>query len=274
MKKFMIAILLSAVWLGASEFVSLTHGKLLDKLIEQGADAGSYLSFTDKFQMTHSAGLGDGSVDYTVPNGWQRFKIYIPGGVKSGGVVMTPSTNISFRYYFHFKADRNNIIDNSVTDLYYMTPDAFNKQQTLMGKGTPTSSVSLDEFVDAINAAGGGWIYFNILEDNYNLGSNYPNSVVHPDLSVSWSFILKDDADINKWVNSTVFIEGDPEDATDLIESINPDGKTETLTMDRGVTHYDSLENYANGTSTTVRSSESNTGSGGSQNVIQMLLLL
>ena len=252
MKKIVAMLMLTSLWLGASEFVSLTHGQLLDKMNTQGAKGGSYLSFTDKFQMTHSAGRASGNLEYTVPNGWQRFKIYIPAGMKSGGIVMTPSTNVGFRYYFHFKANINNNIDNASTSPYFTSPYAFEGQQTLAGKGTPTSSISLDSYADAINAAGGGWIYFDILEDNFNLGTNYQDTILHPNLTVSWSVILKDDANVDAWVSNTVFIGGDPEDAVSVVYSTDPDGSTQTVQMDRGETHYNSMQDYTNGGGSTV----------------------
>jgi hypothetical protein len=140
------------------------------------------------------------------PQGWDKFKVYMPAGVATSISIAT-MPNATLRIHTKFRADANNTIDHfnpsKINDGYeFDSPTQTTAEGILMNTGQyyhPSNNLS-------------GWLYFDLTHDSANSYDEHPEYTGQVSLYISLAYTKNNNDDFNSWLNSTYFLTsmGDP----------------------------------------------------------------
>ena len=250
MKSFIIS-LLATIWVTsvfANGYISMHQGNLLGeyKAKKDSIANGDYLQFTYSANITKSASKGDVNLPFYTPNGWNSYKIYLPSGTDFMTMDITPMHNSSLRIDMKYQGVNGNVIDHS-SEIPKQDKTWEADEKTISIPATP--NVSLDIDTATINSTGGGWLYIDIVEDNFNLTSYFPDQVTNPVVKITLQLHFSES--IENWLSATTFINGDPSDEFDQLTVLTYPSAGEVTTTSVnpivGTDTYSTLDSYSGG---------------------------
>jgi len=216
----MRSILVFLVFLGfvyANSFVSLHDGRFLSTLLnnKQFLEGKKSAAFNKEFYLMQHTKKMDQTGELYYPQGWLRFKFYVPAGtfVK---LVLSSFPNTSMRIDLKFKGDNNNILDHVSPQ-----PKSFvikPSDDPLYFTDQPTiKNIAINTFNQiGYNLDEGGWVYVSIVENSAEIrGDN--GYIEQSRLVVNYRVEMIDGEKFKNWLFDTTFLEegGDPVDAVD-----------------------------------------------------------
>ena len=171
-KKFFLFIsLIGFTTLYADMFTPL-HASLVSKLLRskeflQGNSDTPIESSSFYENYPHAlSSTGDDTGFAYYPNGWMKYKYYIPAGTKVS-VVMSTAPNSCFRVHLSYRGPINHATPSSYTSGYMIFHANEVNQALLNGKTieffTPSGTMNYEVYN---TSSEGGWIYFNMVEDS------------------------------------------------------------------------------------------------------------
>ncbi len=221
----------------SSSFVSLHDGRFLSTLLanKDFLDGNNSVVFRKDYTVIqHNEKNKDGK--YYRPNGWLRFKYYIPAGT-SAHLVLAAIPNISMRIDLKYKGDKNNILDHIHPQPYRYVPGGA-KNDPIYSDQEPTIKYTiLNVFSQsAYDMDEGGWMYVCIVENDAEYAGEH-GRVQSAHLRVDYSLKIIDKEKFNDWLYQTTFLHsgGDPVDAIEeLVEydNILENGNVVPITRD------------------------------------------
>jgi hypothetical protein len=243
--------------LTGSGYPSLHRGTFLQSYVDVAPlTAGEIVYQKYAVEIAKQGRKDAGTGAFYAPDGWHGFKMYIPGGVQIAVINIITYPNTTLRVHAKFKASGNNVIN-------HLSPVSSIANSELLTQVTDESIVyntyryRLD--AAALNEAGGGWIYFDMIEDTENFDSHFGHSVT-PTVYVTSDVMVKDPDSFNAWLASTPFLanSGDPADTVSgnklMVYEVYQPGTTTERTVSFGTqdtVFYTSLDDYSGGSSTT-----------------------
>jgi len=183
---------------------------------------GSMITFQDSLILSQHAYVDENTSTTYYPQGWLRFKFYVPKGTKVHFVIST-KPNTTIRINSKFRGDNNNEFD-------FINPiepsDFFDPTKDLISEDQPTVIYpAINTFsMDFENLSKGGWVYLAMVEDSKNFYSEH-GFIEQAELAISYSIELLDKEAFISWLNNTTFLRdgGDPSANTEkLIEIDRP----------------------------------------------------
>jgi len=204
--KYLITLSLLFTLSMASEYQSLQPDNLINDFIEQGAgiDDNADVRYSTTVRFMLDGAQADG--DWYIPNGWEKYKYYIPAGIGSASISFAAKPNASFRVHATFKADKTAKVDHVETS----GSDYALTQETHAIGCINICTVAFSP--NLVNSNNGGWVYIDVVEDAANIDSYYGD--VNPYVIVGLTMFIKDKAMFNSWKNSVELLSnGQPGDA-------------------------------------------------------------
>lgn len=226
LKKYVVFIILSLFGIGyaSSSFVSLHDDRFLSTLLANQAflDGTNFVMFRKDYAlMQHNEKSKEGQ--YYRPNGWLRFKYYIPAGT-SARLVLAAMPNISMRIDLKYKGDTNNILDHIHPQPYRYVPGGAKNDPIYSDQEPTIKYIALNVFSkSAYNMDEGGWMYVCIVENDAEYAGEH-GRIKSAQIHVDYSLKIIDRDKFNNWLFQTTFTHtgGDPVDSVEkLIEYDN-----------------------------------------------------
>ena len=219
----------------AASFSSLHDGQYLSKLLNNKnfINKQSSLTFSKEYTLIqHTKKTKDGK--YYHPNGWLRFKYYVPAGT-SVRLVLSTMPNTSMRIDLKYKADKNNIIDHidPIPNPVVFDPT----EDPLYAEDQPTvEHIAINTFNQiAYNLNQGGWIYVSIVENSAEIQGDH-GFIESSTVIVNYTLEIVDQEKFKNWLFKTSFTRpgGDPVDNIDkIIEYDNVLKNNEVLSIEK-----------------------------------------
>ena len=263
MKKILSLLLMAIVMLHASDHPSGSGGKLLDfyQSWKPYIDARRNISknvgpFTLGNYTLYDAKLG--KIYY--PKGWKMGRFYIPAGVSASSVLFSTKPNTNLRVHLTFVGSNESAVPVIDHDGARRASGTWNMQGTVeLRSGQNAEAITFD--VKQIQAKGGGWLYWDVVEDIAS-----PESVAQPEQygytatsnpSVTATIYYKfpSFSVLDPWIAKTNFLNGsgDPSEAnTGSIKIIDRPSATQRpkvryTSPSVGFQRYDSMADYLAG---------------------------
>lgn len=259
-KILLIFLILFGHFLNADEYPSLHGGTFLNTILSDSRFLNNQrfpVNYTS-YVSTNSAKSPTSGLPY-YPQGWSKFKVYMPAGVATSISIAT-MPNATLRIHTKFRADTDNTINhfnpNKINDGYEFDSPAQTTAEGIL--------VNTGQYYHASNSLG-GWVYFDLTHDAANSYDEHPEYTGQVTLYISLAYTKTNNDNFNSWLNSTYFLTsmGDPSalvssvNITDVTTQNTPSSRT--ISLDYGGALYD-------GTPISSASSSTNSSTASSSN--------
>lgn len=242
MKKILMAgIIFLTSFLNADEYQSLHNGTFLTSLLNTPSFINNQV--TPQGYLTtitmHSAKSAISGLPY-YPQGWNKFKLYIPSGLEYISINLATMPNATLRIHTKFRADINNEMNHYATEkmnqgyLFYAE-----NQLTTESILTNTGQYYYPDVERA------GWLYFDVVEDRLNSYSEHADYDGDVQLYITVRSKKNNDVLFNNWSATTYFLTpgGDPSALVqnmNIVDVTTQDVQTpRTINLDFGGTLHD-----------------------------------
>jgi len=235
MKKLLIASFLFFNTLThADEYISLHNSVFLDHLLSSTLLSGG--NFTENYQLPvnkHSSKSAASGLPYH-PQGWDKFKLYVPAGTRAD-VVISTTPNTTLRAHIKFNGINNSTITHYIP--LGTVSDAITQHtaERVILNSTSHSFLNSGQL--------GAWLYWDVVEDSANSYAEH-GYISQTTLSIQHKLRMLDRQNFDAWLYSTTFLSqgGDPSAsmaAMNIIDLTTPDTPSNrAILLDQGSFTY------------------------------------